>query len=159
MRLNFILMDDINFFFFFFSAEEEPVQKVARFNPFTGSARRLDGKPLTESVAPVSSPILKQHQPESENGTKDSKPSTSASRQRSGKLVFGSNPNQPTKEAPKVWTFSIKLPCLSGHINLMLFCCICTCNRRLPQRNKNHLRRQKRKKRQSSKHSPGRSIL
>ncbi|KAM5583565.1 ubiquitin recognition factor in ER-associated degradation protein 1 [Rosa sericea] len=82
-------------------AEEEPVQKVARFNPFTGSARRLDGKPSTESVAPVSSPILKQHQLESENGAKDSKPSTSASRQRSGKLVFGSNSNQPTKEAPK----------------------------------------------------------
>lgn len=152
-------MDDINFFLIFFSAEEEPVQKVPRFNPFTGSARRLDGKPLTESVAPVSSPILKQHQLESENGTKDSKPSTSASRQRSGKLVFGSNPNQPTKEAPKVCTFSLKLPYLSGHINLMLFCCICTCNRRLRQRNKNHLRRQKRKKRQSSKHSPGRSIL
>ncbi|XP_024157470.1 ubiquitin recognition factor in ER-associated degradation protein 1 isoform X1 [Rosa chinensis] len=82
-------------------AEEEPVQKVARFNPFTGSARRLDGKPSTESVAPVSSPILKQHQLEGENGAKDSKPSTSASRQRSGKLVFGSNSNQPTKEAPK----------------------------------------------------------
>ncbi|XP_050368743.1 uncharacterized protein LOC126786834 isoform X1 [Argentina anserina] len=83
-------------------AEEEPVQKVARFNPFTGSARRLDGKPSTESIAPVSSPVLEQHQSESENGTKESKPSTSASRQLSGKLVFGSNPNQPTKEAPKV---------------------------------------------------------
>ncbi|KAL6204545.1 hypothetical protein ACLB2K_021812 [Fragaria x ananassa] len=79
-------------------AEEDQVQKVARFNPFTGSARRLDGKPSTESVAPV----IKPHQLESENGTKDTKPSTSASHQRSGKLVFGSNSNQATKETPKV---------------------------------------------------------
>ena len=83
-------------------AEEEPVQKVARFNPFTGSARRLDGKPSTESAAPVSSSILKQPQPMNENGTRDSKTPTSASRQRSGKLVFGSNPNLPAKDSPKI---------------------------------------------------------
>ncbi|KAM2614349.1 hypothetical protein TB2_028984 [Malus domestica] len=82
-------------------AEEVQPEKIPKFNPFTGSARRLDGKPMTKSVAPVSAPILKQHQQESENGTKDSKSSTCAAR-KSGKLVFGSNGDQPTKETPKV---------------------------------------------------------
>lgn len=85
----------------YLSAEEEQPEKIPKFNPFTGSARRLDGKPMTESVAPVSAPIPKQHQHDSENGSKDSKSSTFATR-KSGKLVFGSNGNQPTKETPKV---------------------------------------------------------
>ncbi|KAA8549290.1 hypothetical protein F0562_000974 [Nyssa sinensis] len=43
--------------------QEERARKIAKFSPFTGSARRLDGKSLMQSVTPVSSPTLKQHQP------------------------------------------------------------------------------------------------
>nr|XP_023897051.1 ubiquitin fusion degradation protein 1 homolog isoform X2 [Quercus suber] len=82
--------------------EDEPAKKMAKFSPFTGFGRRLDGRPSTESVAPDSSPILKQHQSETQNGTKDSKSSNPASRQPSGKLVFGSNVNQPKNEKSKV---------------------------------------------------------
>ncbi|CAN6699397.1 unnamed protein product [Malus baccata var. baccata] len=88
--------------------DEEPSEKIPKFIPFTGSARRLDGKPaLDQSVAPVSSTeILEQNQQESENGTKGSMPSTSTSAGRpNGKLVFGkigSNANRPTNETPKV---------------------------------------------------------
>lgn len=82
--------------------EDEPANKIAKFSPFTGSGRRLDGKSLTQSVAPDSSPTLKKHQSEAHNGTKDSKSSNPASRQPSGKLVFGSNANQPQNEASKV---------------------------------------------------------
>ncbi|XP_059430696.1 uncharacterized protein LOC132164247 isoform X2 [Corylus avellana] len=82
--------------------EDEPAKKMAKTSPFTGSARRLDGKPLTQSAAPASSPMLKQHQPEGQTGTKYSKSSSPASHQPSGRLVFGSNANKPEKEAPKV---------------------------------------------------------
>ncbi|KAM1290654.1 hypothetical protein ACFX14_017881 [Malus domestica] len=87
--------------------EEEPPEKIPKFSPFTGSVRRLDGKPaLDQPVAPVSSPgILKQNQLESENGTKGSMLSTSVSAHRpKGKLVFGTNglsANHPTIETPK----------------------------------------------------------
>jgi ubiquitin fusion degradation protein 1 len=89
-------------FIFGNSVEDEPANKIAKFSPFTGSGRRLDGKSLTQSVAPDSSPTLKKHQSEAHNGTKDSKSSNPASRQPSGKLVFGSNANQPQNEASKV---------------------------------------------------------
>ncbi|CAL9027781.1 unnamed protein product [Prunus brigantina] len=86
--------------------DEEPPQKIAKFSPFTGSARQLDGKPvLTQSIAPTvsSPPVLKKHQTESGNGTnKGSESSASASFQHSGKLVFGSNVNRPMNETPKV---------------------------------------------------------
>lgn len=88
--------------YFGISAEDEPAKKIAKFSPFTGFGRRLDGRPSTESVEPDSSPILKQHQSEAQNGTKDSKSSNPASRQPSGKLVFGSNVNQPENEKSKV---------------------------------------------------------
>ncbi|KAL6274584.1 hypothetical protein ACE6H2_025276 [Prunus campanulata] len=88
--------------------EQETPEKIAKFRPFTGSARRLNGEPvLTQSVAHAvpSPPELKQrHQLESENGTnkKGSKSSASASLQHSGKLVFGSNVNRPANATPKV---------------------------------------------------------
>ncbi|KAK9280702.1 hypothetical protein L1049_014400 [Liquidambar formosana] len=85
--------------------EEEPTKKIAKISPFTGAARRLDGKPSTQSDAPVSSPMLKQHQPETANGTSNSMSSSSTLHQRSGKLVFGSNvdqgSNEKSKTAPK----------------------------------------------------------
>ncbi|KAK2996058.1 hypothetical protein RJ640_022175 [Escallonia rubra] len=86
--------------------EEEPARKMAKISAFTGSARRLDGKPSTQSVVPISSPPLKQHQPEVASGSNGSTPSSSSSRKRCGKLVFGSNGDQAsngTAEAtPKV---------------------------------------------------------
>ncbi|KAK3018884.1 hypothetical protein RJ639_002836, partial [Escallonia herrerae] len=68
--------------------------EIAKISAFTGSARRLDGKPSTQSVAPISSPPLKQHQPEVASGSNGSTPSSSSSRKRCGKLVFGSNGDQ-----------------------------------------------------------------
>lgn len=95
------------------SDQEEPARKIPKFSPFTGFGRRLDGKPSTQPVAPASSPKPKQHQPEAHNGTEDSKSSKPASQQPAGKLVFGSNVNQPQKAAPKV--------CLLSHIICCLF--------------------------------------
>jgi len=80
--------------------------QVGKISP-TGSGRRLDGKPLTQSAASASSPMLKHDQPEGQNGTNYSKSTNPASHQPSGRLVFGSNANKPEKEAPKV-----RLSCL-----------------------------------------------
>ncbi|KAF9598659.1 hypothetical protein IFM89_029909 [Coptis chinensis] len=73
---------------------EEGPKEDPKFVAFTGGARRLDGQPSTLS-APTS-PIVKSHQPELTNG-----PSLS-SRKHSGKLVFGSDADQPPKKAKKV---------------------------------------------------------
>ncbi|KAB5520339.1 hypothetical protein DKX38_024658 [Salix brachista] len=79
---------------------EEPAAKKPKFSAFTGSSRRLDGKPATQPTASTICPTLKQHQPETEkNGSKLLSPS---SHQQSGKLVFGSTSNQPQNETPKV---------------------------------------------------------
>ncbi|KAE9461065.1 hypothetical protein C3L33_07009, partial [Rhododendron williamsianum] len=80
--------------------EEEPANKIAKFSAFSGSAKRLDGKASVESVPEVSSPMLKQHQPKAANGASGSV-SSSSSRQRPGKLVFGSNSDQPPNGKPK----------------------------------------------------------
>ncbi|KAJ7012632.1 ubiquitin fusion degradation protein 1 [Populus alba x Populus x berolinensis] len=79
---------------------EEPAAKMPRFSAFTGSARRLDGKPATQPTASTICPALKQHQPEADNN--GSKLLSSISHQQSGKLVFGSTSNQPQNETPKV---------------------------------------------------------
>ncbi|XP_021894577.1 ubiquitin fusion degradation protein 1 homolog [Carica papaya] len=79
--------------------QEEPARKIARFSPFTGSARRLDGKPSTQPSASSTLPVLEQQQPNADNITADSKSSSSNSRLHSGKLVFGSNANQISKES------------------------------------------------------------
>ncbi|XP_057956698.1 uncharacterized protein LOC131149919 [Malania oleifera] len=84
--------------------EEEPARKIAKFSPFTGLARRLDGKSQTQLAAPVSSPTLKQQQSEAAKVIVDSTPSSSMSHRRPGKLVFASNidhaPNGKQKVAP-----------------------------------------------------------
>ncbi|XVF46536.1 hypothetical protein PTKIN_Ptkin03bG0035000 [Pterospermum kingtungense] len=82
--------------------EEEPPRKIAKFSPFSGSARRLDGKPLTQPAVLTDSPLLKQRNSNAGNETVDSKSSSSTSRHHSGKLVFGLNGNQPPKETAKV---------------------------------------------------------
>lgn len=82
--------------------EEEPANKIPKFSAFTGSARRLDGKAAVQSVVPVSSPLLKQKQPEATTSDSiGSTPPSSTSRKRSGKLVFGSNTDQPPNGKPK----------------------------------------------------------
>ncbi|XP_010469996.1 PREDICTED: ubiquitin fusion degradation protein 1 homolog [Camelina sativa] len=77
--------------------EEEPTSKVPKFTPFTGSGKRLDGKaqPQTESED------TKQEKP-TETGKDDEKLSVTTPRQRSGKLVFGSNSKPAAKETVKV---------------------------------------------------------
>jgi hypothetical protein len=74
--------------------------------------RRLDGKPLTQSAASASSPMLKHDQLKGQNGTNYSKPTNPASHQPSRRLVFGSNAIKPKKEAPKgcLSCLVIKLP-------------------------------------------------
>lgn len=79
------------------AAEEEP-----KFNPFTGSARRLDGKPLKQQPPPVSTSGSKDKRPDMANATGQSaagSSSQSSNRQTQGKLVFGSNANRnPDKQ-------------------------------------------------------------
>ncbi|RVW66039.1 Ubiquitin recognition factor in ER-associated degradation protein 1 [Vitis vinifera] len=72
--------------------------KLIKFKPFTGSARRLDGKPISESVAVVSSSPMPQ-QPEDTDGTNGPTSSSSTTFQRSRKVVFGS---KETSEAAPV---------------------------------------------------------
>lgn len=83
------------------SAEEETANKVPKFSAFSGSSRRLDGKPSTESVIEASSSLLKHNKPEA-NEANVSTPSSSTSRKYCGKLVFGSNGDQPSHATPKV---------------------------------------------------------
>lgn len=89
------------------TGQEAPGEAVPKFNPFTGSGRRLDGKPLKYDPPPASSSGLKDKKPEVSN-THDQSSSTSstqnASRQSQGKLVFGSNTNR-NRETPKVCHF------------------------------------------------------
>ncbi|XP_048235831.1 ubiquitin recognition factor in ER-associated degradation protein 1 isoform X2 [Ricinus communis] len=82
--------------------EEEPAKKIPKFSPFSGAARRLDGKLSTQPVAAVTEPVLKQHQSEAGTDIRGSKPSNAASRSHSGKLIFGSNANQPQNEAREI---------------------------------------------------------
>ena len=83
-----------------------------KFNPFTGGARRLDGKPLKQQLPPSSSSSgSSDKQVNATNGGKKSAAapsSQSSSRQSQGKLVFGSNANrapekqkEPVKEEPQ----------------------------------------------------------
>ena len=77
-----------------------------KFNPFTGSGRRLDGRPLSyepPAASASSSSSSKDKQPAVANGNgQASVASSSSARQAQGKLVFGGNANRAPKEAPKV---------------------------------------------------------
>ncbi|KDP27634.1 hypothetical protein JCGZ_19639 [Jatropha curcas] len=84
--------------------EEDPAENEPKFSPFTGVGRRLDGKPLKQQPAPVSSQGSKDKQPAVANGR--GQPSVGSSsqdtaRQPQGKLVFGSNVSRAPKEAQK----------------------------------------------------------
>lgn len=76
-------------------AEPEP-----KFNPFTGSGRRLDGRPLSYEPRPVAANSNGQSQTVASTSSSSSE---KAARQAQGKLVFGSNVNRSTtKETTKV---------------------------------------------------------
>ncbi|XP_027109342.2 uncharacterized protein [Coffea arabica] len=71
--------------------DEEPAKKIPKFNPFSGSSRRLDGRPALQSPPSTFSPVPKQQHKEDTGGTNVLTSSASTSRRFSGKLVFGSN--------------------------------------------------------------------
>ncbi|XP_022763143.1 ubiquitin fusion degradation protein 1 homolog isoform X1 [Durio zibethinus] len=79
--------------------EEAPAEAEPKFSAFTGTARRLDGKPLKQQPPPVSSSGSKDKGPAVSNGNKrqpSSGPSSqNTARQAQGKLVFGSSVSRP----------------------------------------------------------------
>ncbi|KAM7264065.1 hypothetical protein ACFE04_001748 [Oxalis oulophora] len=100
-----------------------PVEDEPKFNAFTGSARRLDGKPsfVSKDKQPAVASVTGAQQPSSVS---------SSSRQSQGKLVFGSSGSKggqpkvaekatkqeeaPKKEEPKFQAFSGKKYSLKG---------------------------------------------
>ncbi|KAL8463854.1 hypothetical protein ACS0TY_033705 [Phlomoides rotata] len=81
-----------------YSGQEPPAGSEPKFNPFTGSGRRLDGKPLKTQPPPLSSSGSDKRPNGSGAGgttTVSSSSSQSTNRQSQGKLVFGSNANRP----------------------------------------------------------------
>ncbi|XP_015161206.1 ubiquitin fusion degradation protein 1 homolog isoform X1 [Solanum tuberosum] len=111
--------------------QEDATEVEPKFNPFTGGARRLDGKPLKQQLPPSSSSSgSSDKQVNVTNGGKKSAAAPSSqnsSRQSQGKLVFGSNANRapekqkepvkeepPKKEEPKFQAFSGKKYSLRG---------------------------------------------
>uniref|UniRef100_A0A0A9PSA0 Ubiquitin fusion degradation protein UFD1 N-terminal subdomain 2 domain-containing protein n=1 Tax=Arundo donax TaxID=35708 RepID=A0A0A9PSA0_ARUDO len=108
-------------------ANEASVEEEPKFIPFTGSGRRLDGKPSKDKDVLASSPAKRQA-----NGTNVVQPSTattsqsSLSRKTTGKLVFGSGgsradkapekeaKDEPKKEEPKFAAFTGKKYSLKG---------------------------------------------
>ncbi|XP_049407945.1 uncharacterized protein LOC125871407 isoform X1 [Solanum stenotomum] len=111
--------------------QEDATEVEPKFNPFTGGARRLDGKPLKQQLPPSSSSSgSSDKQGNATNGVKKSAAAPSSqnsSRQSQGKLVFGSNANRtpekkkepvkeepPKKEEPKFQAFSGKKYSLRG---------------------------------------------
>ncbi|KAG0479744.1 hypothetical protein HPP92_010602 [Vanilla planifolia] len=82
--------------------QPEPVPEP-KFNPFTGSSRRLDGKPST-TQGPNTADAAKKSNAEAPHGSKASVPSTSqgsSPHKTPGKLVFGSNSSRAPKETQK----------------------------------------------------------
>uniref|UniRef100_A0A1J3IUN6 Ubiquitin fusion degradation protein 1-like protein n=1 Tax=Noccaea caerulescens TaxID=107243 RepID=A0A1J3IUN6_NOCCA len=77
--------------------EEEEANKVPKFTPFTGSGKRLDGKPQTKPTEEEEEDTKQE-----ENGKDDEKLSSTTPRQKPGKLVFGSNSKPAAKETVKV---------------------------------------------------------
>ncbi|KAL6963776.1 hypothetical protein U1Q18_034782 [Sarracenia purpurea var. burkii] len=90
--------------------QEVPAETEPKFNPFTGSGRRLDGKPLSYQPPPISSSGPKDKRPDvtSGGGQSSAGPSSQgSSRQTQGKLVFGRTKDpqkelakEPTKQEP-----------------------------------------------------------
>jgi ubiquitin fusion degradation protein 1 len=89
------------------AAEEVPAETEPKFNPFTGTGRRLDGKPMSYQPPPVSSGS-KDKQPAVANDSRQpslGSISKNTARQSQGKLVFGSNASRSPKETQQVLFF------------------------------------------------------
>jgi len=88
----------IQIIFVFFWCAEAPAEEEPKFIPFTGSGRRLDGKPSKDKDVLAPSPAKRQA-----NATNGVQPSTattsqgSSSRKTTGKLVFGSGGSRAEK--------------------------------------------------------------
>lgn len=93
-----------------YAGQEPPAEAEPKFNPFTGTGRRLDGKPLkTTQPPPVSSSATQDRRSNVSGGgtaTASSSSSQSSKNQTQGKLVFGSNANR-SKDEPKVCFHSL----------------------------------------------------
>ncbi|KAL3696134.1 hypothetical protein R1sor_010210 [Riccia sorocarpa] len=95
------------------ASQEAPEPEEPKFNAFTGTGRRLDGKPVKTTVSPVSTPVSAGASSSTKksvgNGASGSSaPTPSAAPQRpAGKLVFGGGSSgtpkapPPKKEEPK----------------------------------------------------------
>ncbi|XP_078158749.1 uncharacterized protein LOC144554301 [Carex rostrata] len=91
-------------------AAQEDVPEEPKFSAFTGTGRRLDGRPAKqEDSVPVAVPSTVNHQAKSTTGNKsgsgssaEASTSTSKTGRPSGKLVFGANSGRPSKETQKV---------------------------------------------------------
>lgn len=85
---------------FFDTAKEVDVAEAEpKFNPFTGSGRRLDGRPLSYEPQPGAANSNGQSHPVASSSSSGSEKATQQNR---GKLVFGSNVERSTKETTKV---------------------------------------------------------
>ncbi|XLT93572.1 hypothetical protein HN873_015234 [Arachis hypogaea] len=75
--------------------------KIGEFAPFSGSARRLDGKPSTPSDKQISSSsCMAKQQSDNEHKNSDSKSSSNnVSSTTSGKLFFGSRPHKTSQNS------------------------------------------------------------
>ncbi|KAI9081239.1 hypothetical protein K1719_036811 [Acacia pycnantha] len=112
--------------------EGAPPQTEPKFNPFSGTGRRLDGKSLKNPPASDSSSESKDKKPEVQTGSSFASAASSSqsnASQSQKKLVFGSNANQakdagkekevkqeasPQKEEPKFQPFTGKKYSLRG---------------------------------------------
>ncbi|KAF7808618.1 ubiquitin fusion degradation protein 1-like protein [Senna tora] len=82
--------------------EEIPAENEPKFNPFTGTGRRLDGKPLKNPPPPASSSGSKDKRADAQNGSSHSSAASGSQSNaaQSQKLVFGSNASR-NKETGK----------------------------------------------------------
>lgn len=95
--------------YYIISAQED-VPEEPKFSAFTGTGRRLNGRPAKqEDSVPVAVPSTVNHQAKSTTGNKpgagssaEASTSTSKTGRPSGKLVFGANSSRPSKETQKV---------------------------------------------------------
>ncbi|XP_015952599.2 uncharacterized protein LOC107477148 [Arachis duranensis] len=72
--------------------------KIGEFAPFSGSARRLDGKPSTPSDKQASSSsCMAKQQGDNKHKSSDSKSSSNTT--TSGKLLFGSRPHKASQKS------------------------------------------------------------
>ncbi|KAF2567028.1 hypothetical protein F2Q68_00027181 [Brassica cretica] len=85
-------------------AEEVVAEPEPKFNPFTGSGRRLDGRPLSYEPPPSSSSSSKDKQPAVTNGNGQSSVASGserAARQAQGKLVGAGKETKKEEEEKK----------------------------------------------------------